>query len=180
MARGGSAPGYRAANADHGFSDLDYLALPAVLDVRRRTGKADEHPEPPGVDRFGAGPAGQFGDRLLTQQRDRVVVVARTRIVGPHKAHWLARRIAQHRIPRALHHSSGDLPRPVEIGDHRRPWPGGAVTHLSFGRAQRDPPAPRVISGAEPDKPARLPDREQPVAAVDHEELAISRRACPQ
>jgi hypothetical protein len=33
---------------------------------------------------------------------------------------------------------------------------------------------------AEADKPARLPDRDQPVAAVDHEELAISRRAGPQ
>jgi hypothetical protein len=101
-------------------------------------------------------------------------------MAGPHHAYWLARGIAQHRIPRTLYHGSGHLALAVEIGDHRRPQLDGAVAHLSSGPAERDPPAPWVVHRPEPDKPARLPDRDQPVAAIDHEELAISRRACPQ
>src|SRR5207342_2546157 len=118
----------------------------------------------PGVDGAGTGLTGQFGDRLLTKQRDRILVVARARIAGPHHAYRLARGIAQHRIPRTLYHGSGHLALAVEIGDHRRPQLDGAVAHLSFGPAERDPPAPWVVHRPEPDKPARLPDRDQPVA----------------
>src|SRR5215469_3378050 len=127
VARGPRAAGYRPAHADQRFSDLDDLALPAVLGVRGKTGKADEHPEPPGVDRSGPGPAGQFGDRLLAQQRDRILVVARARLVDPHQAHWLAGRFAQHRIPRTLDHGSGHFPLAVRAGDHRCPEPDGAA-----------------------------------------------------